>query len=136
DVRIAGKVLPPRPGLAARLGIQMVFQDHASTLNPFQPVSRILDDAMVLSGTAGGRQERRRKAEALLQRVGMGPEAMERRASSFSGGQRQRISLARSLAASPRLLICDEPTSALDVSIQAQILELLSELKAGGLSLV
>lgn len=135
-IRIRGAALPPRCGAAARHGVQMVFQDHASTLNPFQSVRRILDDVMRISMPRRGSAERRARAEALLRRVGLGPEALARRASSFSGGQRQRISIARGLAADPELLICDEPTSALDVSIQAQILELLAELKADSLALI
>ena len=136
EVRIDGAVLSAQRGAAARAGLQMVFQDHASTLNPFQTVARILDDVMRVASPRMGATERHDKAQRLLERIGLDASALERRASSFSGGQRQRISIARALSADPRLLICDEPTSALDVSVQAQILAVLEMLRAEGLSML
>jgi oligopeptide/dipeptide ABC transporter ATP-binding protein len=135
-IRVDGEELSAARGSAARAGVQMVFQDHASTLNPFQTVARILDDVMRIAHPNLSSAERRRKAEHLIQRIGLDVSALERRPSSFSGGQRQRISIARALSAEPRLLICDEPTSALDVSVQAQILDLLESLKRDGLTML
>ncbi|MGE3876891.1 MAG: ABC transporter ATP-binding protein [Parvibaculaceae bacterium] len=136
QIRIEGRDLPRRRGSAARHGVQMIFQDHTSTLNPFQTVARILDDVLALWRPKAGKAERRALALGLLDKVGLGAAALERYPHAFSGGQRQRISIARALAASPRLLICDEPTSALDVSIQAQILDLFAGLKAEGYALI
>lgn len=135
-VRVDGSELAPARGSAARAGVQMVFQDHATTLNPFQTIAQIIDDVMRIGHGGLPALERRAKAERLIQRIGMDGSALERRPSSFSGGQRQRISIARALSAEPRILICDEPTSALDVSVQAQILDLLASLKRDGLSMV
>ncbi|MCZ8106336.1 MAG: ABC transporter ATP-binding protein [Burkholderiales bacterium] len=135
-IKVDGAVLPARRGAAARAGLQMVFQDHASTLNPFQTVARILDDVMRVANPGMSTAERRAQAGLLIDRIGLDASALERRPSGFSGGQRQRISIARALSARPRLLICDEPTSALDVSVQAQILALLHTLRTDGLSMV
>lgn len=135
-IEVDGAPLPGARGSAARAGVQMVFQDHSSTLNPFQTVARILDDVMRVANPDLGKAERQARAARLLDRIGLDGSALERRAASFSGGQRQRISIARALGASPRLLICDEPTSALDVSVQAQILALLESLRADGLSML
>jgi ABC-type oligopeptide transport system ATPase subunit len=135
-IRIDGRELPHRRGSAARHGIQMIFQDHTATLNPFQTVGRILDEVIALWRPGMAKQQRRRQAVALLDKVGLDAEALERHPHAFSGGQRQRISIARALATEPRLLICDEPTSALDVSIQAQILDLFADLKREGYALL
>jgi peptide/nickel transport system ATP-binding protein len=129
-IRIDGVAL--RPGRVAGRGMQMVFQDHTSTLNPFQPVRRILGDVLRLARPGLGRSEEEAQATALLHKVGLGADALGRLPHTFSGGQRQRIAIARSLAAAPRLVICDEPTSALDVSVQAQVLDVFAGLKAEG----
>ncbi len=135
-IRIAGSELPRQRGSAARRGVQMIFQDHTSTLNPFQTVGRILDEVIALWRPATAKDERRALALSLLGKVGLGADAIARHPHAFSGGQRQRIAIARALATSPRLLICDEPTSALDVSIQAQILDLFADLKREGYALL
>ncbi len=112
-----------------RSKIQMIFQDPISSLNPRRRVKDIVAEPLVIF-RRGTRSERAEKVRAMLEAVGIDPEAAgDRRPQEFSGGQCQRISIARALMAEPDLLICDEPVSALDVSIQAQILNLLADLK-------
>ncbi|HVX21231.1 MAG TPA: oligopeptide/dipeptide ABC transporter ATP-binding protein [Acidimicrobiales bacterium] len=114
----------------ARVGIQMIFQDPVSSLNPRRRVRDIVAEPLDIWGR-GTRDDRRRAADAMLEAVGLDPAvAGGRRPREFSGGQCQRISIARALVMEPRLLICDEVVSALDVSVQAQILNLLEDLKA------
>jgi peptide/nickel transport system ATP-binding protein len=107
----------------------MIFQDPISSLNPRRRIKDIVAEPLVI-WKRGTRQERATKVRAMLEAVGIDPDAAgERRPGEFSGGQCQRISIARALMAEPDLLICDEPVSALDVSVQAQILNLLADLK-------
>jgi peptide/nickel transport system ATP-binding protein len=113
-----------------RRRMQMIFQDPYASLNPRWRVRDIVAEPIrVLGMTADDAQIAARVAE-LLKQVGLAPEDGEKYPHEFSGGQRQRISIARALSGSPEFLVCDEPTSALDVSVQAQILNLMTELQA------
>ena len=115
--------------------VQMVFQDPFSSLNPRQTVSEILTAPLMARKVSF--EQAQRRARELLERVSIPAGAMEKFAHEFSGGQRQRLCIARSLMVSPKILLCDEVTSALDVSVQAQILHLLDDLRRDlGLSIL
>jgi oligopeptide/dipeptide ABC transporter ATP-binding protein len=118
--RLSGRKLRP-----VRRKIQMVFQDPQASLNPRQSVGTILTTPF----KAQGIRPTRVQLVELLSQVGLSEEHLERYPHEFSGGQRQRIGIARALAVKPELLICDEPVSALDVSVQAQVLNLLADLR-------
>jgi oligopeptide/dipeptide ABC transporter ATP-binding protein len=111
-----------------RRELQMIFQDPYSSLNPRMTVGEIVREPLVVH-RMGTRDEQVDKVRALLETVGLGPEALDRYPHEFSGGQRQRIGVARALALDPKLVIADEPVSALDVSVQSQVLNLMVRLQ-------
>lgn len=112
-----------------RKEMQMVFQDPIGSLNPRMTVESILGEPLEIHFKEKSRDERYEVSSALLKKVGLPEDSLQRYPHEFSGGQRQRIGIARALAVQPRFLICDEPVSALDVSVQAQILNLLKDLQ-------
>ncbi len=128
EIRVDGRNLAEMDRRERARLIQPVFQDPFSSLNPRQRIRDIVGLPLAAQGNVPGVQRRERVME-MLARVGLSAEMAERLPAQLSGGQRQRVAIARALVLRPRIVVCDEPTSALDVSVQAQILNLLAELR-------
>ncbi len=123
--------LPERIIRPLRSKMSLIFQDPYSSLDPHRTAGAIVGDPLIIHAMVHTKTEYKEKVEKLFQTVGLDPTMMSRFPHEFSGGQRQRIGIARALACKPSFIVCDEPISALDVSIQAQIINLLEELREG-----
>ncbi|GAB2613052.1 ABC transporter ATP-binding protein [Kribbella endophytica] len=122
--------LPKASMRRVRRQLQMIFQDPYASLNPRATVEQIISEAWEIHPDVVPRSKHHTEARDLLERVGLNPDHARRYPHQFSGGQRQRIGIARALALRPKLVICDEAVSALDVSVQAQVLNLLADLRS------
>ena len=121
--------LKPSAMRPLRAQMQIIFQDPYSALNPRQTIGKIISAPFEIQGVEPA-EGMKQAVQALMERVGLNPEHYNRYPHEFSGGQRQRIGIARAIALKPRFIVADEPVSALDVSIQAQVINLLDDLKA------
>lgn len=129
EILVNGVKRDPRQRMESARRIQPIFQDPYSSLNPARTVAQIVEQPLSLHGV-GSAAERARQVARMLDQVGLPQRAHAQYPNQLSGGQRQRVAIARALILRPEIVICDEPTSALDVSVQAQILNLLLDLKA------
>ncbi|WP_173933835.1 oligopeptide/dipeptide ABC transporter ATP-binding protein [Chelativorans sp. Marseille-P2723] len=129
EVLLNGRPLSDYPRHERAMAVQPVFQDPYGSLNPSMSVEDLIALPLHIH-KIGTRPERRQKAAKMADQVGLPRRTLSANPSQLSGGQRQRVAIARALVAGPKLVICDEPTSALDVSVQAQILNLLLDLRA------
>ncbi|MES0811700.1 MULTISPECIES: ABC transporter ATP-binding protein [unclassified Roseibium] len=133
SIKVDGQLLTPKRTVASRKHMQMVFQDPYGSLHPRRTVDDTLKEPLVIHNL----DDRDERIIRILKEVGLGPEFRFRYPHQLSGGQRQRVAIARALILEPRVILLDEPTSALDVSVQAEILNLLSALrKAHGLTYI
>ncbi|TAJ83604.1 ABC transporter ATP-binding protein [Reyranella sp.] len=128
DIAVEGQRVTDMDRKARARLIQPVFQDPFASLNPLTKVRDIVAMPLVAQGSIG-KTEIKKRVDEMLERVGLRAEMGQRLPTELSGGQRQRVAIARALVLRPRIVVCDEPTSALDVSVQAQILNLLGELR-------
>ncbi len=132
DVQFLGQnflTLEKQELMQARRQIQIVFQDPYASLNPRKTIEQSMGEALLYHNIVSSKEEMRERVSKTLQLVGLSSDSMDRYPHQFSGGQQQRICIGRAIVMQPKLIVCDEAVSALDVSVQAQILNLLVELK-------
>lgn len=131
SIRLKGEELvgrPPRETRQQRRAMQMIFQDARASLNPRRRVRDLVAEGLLIAGV--NRADAATRVDAMLRSVGLDPDRVgDRRASEFSGGQCQRIAIARAMVLRPEILVCDEPVASLDVSVQAQVINLLEDMK-------